>query len=86
MTVGILKGLLEGVDDEMQVLIPTSPTFDGIFVSPCEVHSGPAEMGIYDPEDEKEALLLGKSTTRMDFVIVPHGFFNEEEGPNPELN
>ena len=87
MKVKDLKKLLDGVDDEMTVLIPTSMEFDGAFVSPCEGESGEADLGIFDDEeDEKEAAVLNKPITRKDFIIVPHGFFDEPDGVQPELN
>lgn len=87
MKVKDLKKLLDGVDEEMMVLIPTSMEFDGHFVTPCEGETGEADLGIFeDEEDEKEAESLNKPITRKDFVIVPHGFFEEHKGINPELN
>lgn len=86
MKVKDLRKLLEGVDDEMIVLIPTSMEFDGRFISPCEGESGEADLGMYDQEDEQEAMLLNKPTTRKDFILVPHNFFEPSDGVDPELN
>ncbi len=74
MTVKELKQLLKDVDDNMLVLIPASTEFDGHFLSPCPSESGVGEMGL--DEDEFET----------NFLIVPHGFFDERHGPPPELN
>lgn len=87
MKVWELKELLEEADDQMEVLIPTSMVFDGVFISPCDGESGVADLGFYeDEDDEAEAALLNKPTTRKDFVLVPHGFFDENDGVDPELN
>ena len=87
MTVKDLKKLLAEADDDMQVLIPMSEPFDGVFLSPCMEESGVADLGIHeDEEDEKEAVLLGKPVTEKSFVIVRCGFFQEHEGPPVEFN
>lgn len=76
MTVKELKQLLKDVDDNMLLLIPASTEFDGRFLSPCVSEGGPGEMGLDEDEDEFET----------NFLIVPHGFFDERHGPPPELN
>jgi hypothetical protein len=77
MKVKDLKKLLKGVDDEMDVLIPLNGEFDGFFKSPCIEESGVNELGIGDEEDNE---------TEKSFILVPCGFFDHAEGPDPELN
>lgn len=91
MTVGELKNLLEGVDDNTEVLIPLNAGdgFDGMFFSPCAEESGIGEMGIVDGDEEDlvEMELLGKKTTEQEFLLVPHGFFEiEEDEIDPQMN
>ena len=90
MKVKELKQLLEGVDDEMDVLIPSSNEFDGLFFSPCLLDSGVSQMGIADsieelsePIDELLSSLIGKE--QEEFLLVPCGFF-EEKDHSHELN
>lgn len=75
MTVGKLKQLLEGLDDEMLVLIPTTNEFTGEFYSPCNEESGVGEMGIVEEVE----------VTTKEFMLVPCGFF-EEKDHSHELN
>lgn len=88
MTVKELKQLLDGVPDEMEVLIPTGEQFDGVFRYPCVVESGVSEMGMYDEEEEAEAKLLGKEVTKESFLLVPCGYFDidHEVERQKELN
>lgn len=67
MKVKDLKAMLKGVDDDMDVYIPTSDRFDGFFKSPCSEASGALELGIEEDSDE----------TRPAFCLVPCGFFDE---------
>jgi len=83
MTVGELKELLEGLDDEMEVLIPLdSFVYDGKFMSPCIEESGVVQL------DNPDNILSPSETT---FLLVPCGFFDDidDEFDNeiiPELN
>lgn len=76
MTVRELKKKLEGVDDNMQVLIPLTHEFDGAFYSPCSKDSGVTAMGtdpyIADVEEDS-------------FLLIPCGFGEEKEHTH-ELN
>lgn len=90
MKVQDLKKLLEGVDGNMDVLIPTSTEFDGVFLTPCNEESGVSEMGVADsieelnePIDEVMEELVGKKANQ--FLLVPCGFF-EEKSHTHELN
>lgn len=74
----IPEGMLFSEWNEMDVLIPTSMEFDGMFVSPCMEETGLGELGINEEGDIPE--------TRKSFVIVPCGFFEEKHGVAPELN
>lgn len=87
MKIKDLKKLIEGCDEDMDVLISLTGEFDGCFVHPCLEESGEADLGIYQSEeDEKEAELLNKPITQKSFVIVRCGFFKTHEGVEPELN
>lgn len=87
MLVKDLMALLANAPDDMQVLISLNPEFDGMFISPCNVESGVADLGIYEDEnDEQQAALLDKPTSEKSFMIVRCGFFKEHEGPDPDLN
>lgn len=77
MKVKDLRQLLEGLDEDMDVLIPMTDTFDGYWKHPCLEESGPAELGMTEEE---------YGPTETSFVLVPCGFFEEHEGPEPELN
>jgi hypothetical protein len=90
MTVGELKILLEGVDDDTQVLVPMEPIegFTGAFFSPCMEESKELEMGTEDLDEEEinERELLNKPLEHKPaFVLVPCGFFEEKEHTH-ELN
>lgn len=89
MTVGRLKELLEGVDDEMQVLIPLTQEFDGAFYSPCSKESGVLQIGPEDglsQEEIEEMILLGKPLPEEDrFILIPCGFSDEKDHSH-ELN
>ena len=80
MKVKDLKRMLEGVDDEIDVLIPMDMgCFDGMFLHPCIEESGVADL--------EEAMLLNKATYIKSFLLVPCGFFDEDiDDFNPELN
>lgn len=89
MTVAQLKKLLEGVDENVQVLIPVSHEFNGAFYSPCSEDSGLSQMGT-DPdlteEDIKEMELLNKPVPEEPaFLLIPCGFGEEKEHRH-ELN
>lgn len=92
MKVKDLKQMLEGVDDEMEVLIPMDMNcFDGMFLHPCIEESGVADMGddyFEDEEELEEAILLGKTENIIkSFLLVPCGFFDDDvDDFNPELN
>lgn len=64
--------------DELNVLIPSSMEFDGLFLSPCLKETGIGELGLNEEGDIPE--------TMKSFVIVPCGFFEERHGVPPELN
>lgn len=90
MTVKDLRQLLEGVDDDMQVVIPLEPTegFTGAFFSPCLHESGEIEMGTEDlsEEDIAEHELLNKPVpAEPSFALVPCGFY-EEKHIDPTMN
>ncbi len=80
MNIKQLKQLLEGLDDDMVVLIPTSHEFDGIFYTPCSQDSGVSQMGTainLEEEDIKEMELLNKEIPSEDtFLLIPCGFFD----------
>jgi hypothetical protein len=89
MVVKELKRLLEGVPDEMKVIIPSSMEFDGVFYSPCVAESGVSAMGT-DPnleeEDIQEMERLNKPIPEEDsFLLIPCGF-GEEKDHTHELN
>ena len=89
MTVAQLKKLLEGVDENVQVLIPVSHEFDGAFYSTCSEDGGLSQMGT-DPdlteEDIKEMELLNKPVPEEPaFLLIPCGFGEEKEHRH-ELN
>lgn len=91
MTVLELKEMLADLPDEMQVLVPLNAGdgFDGAFFSPCLEESGEGEMGLEDLDEEEIAerkLLNEPPETEKSFLLVPCGFFQEHEGPLPELN
>lgn len=94
MTVKELKQLLEGLDENMDVVIPLQPMegFTGAFFSPCMQESGQIEMGIEDlsEEDLAEYQLLNKEIPHEpSFALVPCGFFSpciEERHIDPALN
>lgn len=83
MKVKDLRKLLEGVDDEMKVLIPLDmKEFTGEFVHPCIAESGVAGLGTEDlnEEDIAEYKLLNKEIpSEESFVLVPCGFFEEKD-------
>lgn len=82
MTVGKLKQLLEGLDDNMKVYIPVSQEFDGHFYSPCEEDSGESEFGGDETmsEDEVEtAANLGTLETQKVFLLLPCNFDGEKD-------
>jgi len=83
MTIKQLKKLLEGLEDNMKVLIPTSSEFDGMFYSPCPEDSGVSQIGTdanLDEEDIKEMELLNKQIPEESvFMLIPCGFGEEIE-------
>jgi hypothetical protein len=89
MTVKQLRKKLEGIDDNMKVLIPLTQEFDGAFYSPCSVDSGVSAMGTGEylsEEEAKEMELLNKPIPEEDsFLLIPCGFF-EEKDHSHELN
>ena len=77
MTVKQLREKLEGVPDEMLVLIPVSDHFDGFFYTPCTAESGVSEMEI------NENLGIADES----FVLCRHGFIDDDpEEIQKELN
>jgi hypothetical protein len=89
MTVGELRKLIEGADDDMQVLIPLTQEFDGAFYSPCSHDSGVSQMGTDNDlteEDIKEMELLNKPIPEVPaLLLIPCGF-GEEKDHTHELN
>lgn len=84
MKVKDLKKLLVGVDDEMNVLIPTSGEFDGVFSLPCIEESGVSMMGIANDIEElsepiDEVLTPLVTEEREEFLLVPCGFFDHKD-------
>lgn len=73
MTVSELKELLIGVDDDMQVVIPTNSIFDGVFYTPDYTESGVNLFG--EDTDPNEEL----------FLLAPTGF-SDDEIKTHELN
>jgi hypothetical protein len=78
MTIKQLRNLLEGLDENMMVLIPASHEFDGVFYSPCPEDSGVSQIGTdatLDEEDIKEMELLSKPIPSEEcFMLIPCGF------------
>lgn len=89
MNVGELKALLEGVDDNLQILIPVTHEFDGRFYSPCKIESGKSTCGLdseLTEEDIEEMELLNKPIPEEDcFLLLPCSF-GEELDKSHELN
>lgn len=90
MTVGELRKKLEGLDDNMKVLIPVSQEFDGAFYSPCSESSGKTVMGTDSEITEEEAEEASSSNTILideetNFVLFPCGYFEEADHTH-ELN
>jgi len=90
MTVKDLKELLNGVDENMDVIVPLNAGdgFDGVFFSPCTEESGEGEMGLEDLDEEEIAerkLLNRPPETAKSFILVPCGFF-EHKDVSHELN
>jgi hypothetical protein len=88
MTVGKLKQLLEGLDENMKVYIPVSQEFDGHFYSPCEQDSGESELGGDETMSEEEfetAVNLGTLKAEKVFLLLPCAF-DEEKDHSHELN
>ena len=71
MKVKNLKMLMDGVDDEMEVLIPSSTTFNGLLLSPCENESGVSQVPTTDDELNPQE--------RDVFILAPHGYTNVEQ-------
>jgi hypothetical protein len=94
MTVKELKKLLRKMPDDMKVLIPldASEGFTGMFFTPCKRESGEIEVGFEDLSEEEiieRELLNNPPETEKSFMLVPCGFFEEqeeEEWPPAELN
>lgn len=82
MTVGKLKQLLEGLDDNMKVYIPVNQEFDGHFYSPCEEDSGESEIGgegdMTEEEFERQDN-LGILKTEKVFLLLPCNFDEEKD-------
>lgn len=89
MTVGELKILLEGVDDDTEVLIPASPLdgFGALFYSPSVEESG---WQYTSDEEISEEDLADYPFGVPQFLLVPVGYFeidsDEENEFIPELN
>lgn len=84
MTVGELKALLsESPDDNIQVLVPSTMEFTGVFYSPCNIDSGMTSVGTdmeLTEEDIQEAILLDKPLPEEPaFLLVPCGFGDEKD-------
>ncbi len=83
MTVGELRSKIEGVDDNVPVLIPVSQEFDGVFYSPCSVDSGVSQMGtepdITDEEIDELKLLNKPIPEEPALLLVPCGFTDEKD-------
>lgn len=86
MKVKELKALLEGVDDEMEVLIPVSQEFDGFFYSPCPGGSGVCGVGIGDSEPipiyeapNFVAVVKDEPEEQDAFLLVPCGFGEQDD-------
>lgn len=82
MNVGQLRSLLEGLSDDIQVLIPMSSEFDGMFYTPCMADSGVSKMMLDDvsEEDIRERELLGQPIGDEDtFCLVPCGYYEEHD-------
>jgi len=83
MKVKDLRELLEGVDDEVDVLMPYDMSeFTGMFLHPCVEDSGISELGTEDLDDEDFAeleLLNKKPPSEKSFILVPCGFFEEHD-------
>lgn len=81
MNVGQLKQLLEGVDDDVEILIPFDASmFDGLFYSPCIDESGEGDSITSDFNETGMA-------SEKSFLLLPHGFFDEiVDEVDPELN
>lgn len=62
MKVKELKKMLEGVDDEMDVLIPMTPEFDGYFKQPCVAESGVSELGVNENLGTTERKLFASAS------------------------
>lgn len=91
MTVGDLRKLTNGLPDEMDVLIPMNAGegFDGCWLRPCLEESGVSELGFEDIDEEEakeRELLNNPPKTEKTFCLVPCGFFQEHEGPAPQMN
>lgn len=83
MIVKDLRKLLQGVPDDLEVLIPVNAEFDGLFRSPCVGENGVSQISVSeDGHDDDEYDMEQKDV----FMILPHGFSEEQEGPSPELN
>jgi hypothetical protein len=82
MTVGKLKQLLEGVDDNLVVYIPVTQEFDGHFYSPCEQDSGESEFGGDETMTDEElaaAENLGTLEFKKVFLLIPCNFHEEKD-------
>jgi len=86
MTIQDLQNIIDDKPDdltfeewmEMPVLIPmnASEGFTGEWLSPCLCEAGLASFGVDEDSEEMHDM----------FILVPHGFFDEPEGIDPELN
>lgn len=80
--------MLKGLPGDMEVLIPVVSPFDGRLYSPCMGESGVGQIPYF--EDEEDALDEENYTEDMPqteiFLLVPHGFTEEPEGVDPEMN
>jgi hypothetical protein len=85
-----LRKMLEGVDDNIEVLIPVNTDcFDGMFYRPCSCESGVIKMAaneLTEEEMEKHENLGLPVPEKEAFLLAPHGYTEEKLGPHPQEN
>lgn len=91
MTVGELRKMIDGVDDNMPVVIPTSKDFKGVFsvYSPCSVGSGKSQLPACDDmtnDEIKELLLADKPLPQEDVMMLVYCGYGEDHEHTHELN
>lgn len=65
MKIKELKEMIDGLDDEMEVMIPLPFKDDTLLISPCMDESGQMELTMDNGEEE------------MAFCLVCEGFFDD---------